>query len=100
MILYVVIGFICIMAGMKVFLEEEQNKVFNKRTLPLIDVKAYNHACGILIWGFGAVAEITCYLCLTSEGLLSNLLPLYILIEAVILMKIYFEIEKRNIENN
>ena len=100
MVLCVVIAFICIMAGMKVFMEEEQNKIFNKRNLSLKDVKAYTHACGILIWGFGAAAVVTCYFCITSEGLLANLLPLYIMIEAVVLMKIYFEIEKKNIKND
>ena len=100
MVLYVAIAFICIMAGMRVFCEEGQTKVFNKRNLSLKDVKAYNHACGMLIWGFGAVAEVTCYFCLTSEGLWANLLPLYILVEAVILMQIYFQVEKKNIKNN
>lgn len=100
MVLYVAIGFICIMAGMRVFMDVEQTKVFNKRKLPLKDVKAYNHACGILVWGFGAVAEVTCYLCLHSEGLLANLMPLYILVEAVVLMQIYNRVEKNNIKNN
>ncbi len=100
MVLYVAIGFICIMAGMRVFMDEEQTKVFNKRKLSLKDVKAYNHACGILVWGFGAVAEVTCYICLHSEGLWANLMPLYILVEAVILMQIYFRVEKNNIKNN
>ena len=100
MVLYVAIGFICIMAGMRVFMDEEQTKVFNKRKLHLKDVKAYNHACGILVWGFGAVAEVTCYLCLHSEGILANLMPLYILVEAVVLMQIYNQVEKKNIKNN
>lgn len=100
MVLYVAIGFICIMAGMRVFMDEEQTKVFNKRKLPLKDVKQYNHACGVLIWGFGAVAEVTCYVCLTNEGLWANLMPLYILVEAVVLMKLYFQVEKKNIKNN
>lgn len=100
MVLFVAIGFICVMAGMRVFCAEEQNKVFNKKKLPLKDVKAYNHACGMLIWGFCVVTEIICYLCVNSEGIWANLMPLYIIVEAVVLMQIYFQIEKKSIKNN
>lgn len=98
MVLFVAIGFICIMAGMRVFYAEEQNKVFNKQKLPLKDVKAYNHACGMLIWGFCVVAEVTCYFCVNNEGVWASLMPLYIIVEAVVLMKIYARIEKKNIK--
>ena len=36
-ILFVFIGMMCLMLGMRVFNAEEQNKVFNKRKLPLKD---------------------------------------------------------------
>ena len=100
MVLYVAIGFICIMAGMRVFCAEEQNRVFNKQKLKLKDVKAYNRACAMLIWGFCVVAEITVYFCINDEGIWGNLMPLYFIIEAVVLMQIYARIEKNSIKNN
>ena len=100
MVLCVAVLFICIMAGMKIFMDEEQTRVFNKRKLPLKDVKAYNRACGKLVWGFGVVAVITCYLCISSEGIWANLMPLYILVEAIVLMQIYNRVEKKSIKNN
>lgn len=94
-ILFVFIGMMCLMLGMRVFCAEEQNKVFNKRKLPLTDVKKYNHLCGALIIGFGVVAEITIYFMITSEGIASGLFTLAIIVEAVITMVIYSQIEKR-----
>lgn len=97
MVLYVAIGFICVMAGMRVFCAEGQNMVFNKQKLPLKDVKAYNHACAMLIWGFGVAAEITVYFCINDEGIWGNLMPLYFILEAIVLMQIYAHIEKKSI---
>ena len=97
-ILFVFIGMMCLMLGMRVFNAEEQNKVFNKRKLPLKDVKKYNHLCGALIIGFGVVAEITIYFMVLSEGIVSGLFTLAIVVEAVLTMVIYSRIEKKMIQ--
>lgn len=96
-ILFVFIGAMCLMLGVRVFCAEEQNKIFNKRNLPLKDVKKYNHFCGALIIGFGVVAEITIYFMVFTEGIASGLFTLAIIAEAVLVMVIYYQIEKRMI---
>ncbi|MBO5337314.1 MAG: hypothetical protein J6A94_09335 [Lachnospiraceae bacterium] len=94
-ILFAFIGAMCLMLGVRVFCAEEQNKIFTKYPIQVTDVKKYNQACGILIIGFGIVAEITLYFMISSEGLLSTLFTLGIIIEALITMVIYRQIEKK-----
>lgn len=96
--LFVFIGAMCLMLGVRVFWAEEPNKVFTKQRLKLKDVKQYNHLCGALIIGFGVAADITIYFMVSSEGLLSTLFTLVIIVEAVITMVIYSLIEKKCVE--
>ena len=93
--LFVFIGVMCLMLGVRVFWAEEQNKVFTKQRLQLKDVKEYNRLCGALIIGFGVAADITIYFMVSSEGLLSMLFTLVIIVEAILTMVIYSFIEKK-----
>lgn len=96
--LFVFIGMMCLMMGVRVYCAEERNKVFNKRPLPIEkpeDIKKYNHFCGILIFGFGIVAEITAYFMVTTTGLVSTLCTLGIIAEAFISVTIYAKYEKK-----
>lgn len=96
-ILLVFIGTMCLMLGVRVFCAEEQNKIFNKRNLPLKNVKAYNHFCGGLIIGFGVIAEITMYFMVFTNGIASGLFTLAIIVEAILTMVVYQQVEKRMI---
>lgn len=94
-ILFVFIGTMCLMLGVRVFCSEEQNKIFTKFPIQVTDVKKYNQACGVLIIGFGVVAEITLFFMVTTEGLMSTLCTLAIIVEALFTMVIYRQIEKK-----
>ena len=96
--LFVFIGAMCLMLGIRVFCAEEPNKVFTKQRLMLKDVKQYNRLCGALIMGFGIAADVTIFYMVSSEGLLSTLFTLVIIVEAVITMVIYSFIEKKCVE--
>lgn len=93
--LFVFIGAMCLLLGVRVFWAEEPNKVFTKQKLQLVDVKQYNRLCGALIIGFGVVADITMYFMICSEGLLSTMFTLVIIVEAILTMVIYRFIEKK-----
>jgi len=97
-ILFAFVGIMCLMLGVRVFCAEEQTKVFNKRFLPLKDVKKYNQICGGLIVGFGVVAELTIYFMFRTDGWISSLLTVGIIVEAVLLMFIYSKIERKMIK--
>jgi hypothetical protein len=88
------VGILCLLLGVRVIYAEERNTVFNKRSIVVKDIKKYNHICGGLIIGFGVAAEITIYFMLQTEGLVSTLLTLAIIVEAVLLSLIYQKIEK------
>ena len=72
----------CFTQGYNAYNCEKQNKVFNKRNLPLKDVKEYNHFCGKLIYGFGIAASLTMLLMVIVGCVL-------LLIEAFALVKYY-----------
>ncbi len=91
----VFVGVMCLMLGVRVYNAEEQNKIFTKYPLIVSDVKKYNQACGALIIGFGVVAEITLFLMVCSEGLMSTLYTVGVILEAVLVMLIYRLIEKK-----
>lgn len=93
--LFVFIGAMCLMLGVRVFCAEEPNKIFTKQKLQLADVKQYNHLCGALIIGFGVVADITIYFMVYSEGFLSTMFTLVVIVEAILTMVIYSFIEKK-----
>lgn len=97
-ILFVFVGMMCLMLGVRVFFAEERTKVFNKRPITVLDVRKYNRACGALILGFGAVAEITIYFMIYSKGWISSLFTFGIVVEAVLVMVIYSIIEKKYIK--
>lgn len=94
-ILFVFVGMLCVMLGVRVYSSEEQNKIFTKYPVEVTDVKKYNHLCGILIFGFGIIAEITMFFMIYSEGLVSTLCTVGIIVEALIVMVIYRKIEAR-----
>lgn len=94
------LGIICLALGVRVFCAEEQTKVFNKRKLPLTDVKKYNQLCGALIVGFGVVAEITFYAMLASGGIFASIVTVPIIVEAVIVVFLYNRIEKKMVRKN
>jgi len=88
-ILLVFVGGICFVQGYNAYNCEKQTKVFNKRNLPLKDVKAYNQFCGKLIYGFGIVAVLTLALVPLIPVVGSLLSTILILVEAYFLTKIY-----------
>ncbi len=92
------IGILCLMLSVKVYWAEEQTKVFNKRNLPLTDVKKYNHLCAALILGFGMAAEVTIYFMTVNGGIFSYLVTLAIIVEAVAVMLLYRVIENSLIQ--
>ena len=79
----------CFTQGYNAYNCEKQNKVFNKRNLPLKDVKAYNHFCGKLIYGFGIVASLTMLLMISGNGWVSIAACVLLIVEAVVLVKYY-----------
>lgn len=93
-ILFVFVGFMCMFLGVKTYSSEEQNKVFAKYPVPVKDIKKYNHACAFLIIGFGAVAEFTLYMMTVTDGIVSILFMVGIIIEAFAATSIYRHIEK------
>lgn len=95
-ILFVFVGFMCLFLGVKTYSSEEQNKVFAKYPVPVKDVTKYNHACGVLILGFGAVAEFTMYMMIATDGIISILFTLGIIAEAFAATAIYRSIEKKH----
>lgn len=94
-ILLLFIGGMCMYVGGKILSSDERNKVFNKYPIQVEDVKKYNRFCAALVIGFGVVAEITMFIASVSNGLVSFLLTLLLLVEAVIVMKIYNKGEKK-----
>ena len=97
-IIFLFVGAICFPAGIKILTSEERNKVFNKYHIEVEDVKKYNKVCGWLVIGFGVAAELTLYLGSIIQGWYSILLTLGLILEAVIVMKIYGIIEKKMIK--
>lgn len=98
LILFVFVGMMCILLGIKVFNAETPNKVFSKYPLRLTDVKKYNQLCGVIIIGFGIVAEITIYFMITTEGLISTLCTVGIIVEAVAAVALYRVVEKKLVQ--
>jgi len=99
-ILFVVVGGICFYQGYTAYTSEKQNHIFTKLNLPLKDVKEYNHFCGKLIYGFGIVAMITFAVIASTDGLISILCMLLLLLEAYVLLRIYSKNEIKFIKNN
>ena len=79
----------------KILSSEERNKIFNKYSIQVEDVKKYNRFCASLVIGFGVVAEITMFFANISTGVVRFLLSLLLIVEAVIVMKIYSKGEKK-----
>lgn len=98
MILLVFVGILCLYVGVRVLSSEERNKVFNKLSIEVKDVKKYNTACGILIIAFGVVAEVTIYFMISTTGWVSSVLTLALIAEAFLVVLIYNRIEKRMIK--
>ena len=110
LIIFLFVGAICFPAGMKILSSEERNKVFNRYHIEVEDVKKYNKACGWLVIGFGVVAELTMlcayaaeltlYLGSIIQGWYSILLTVGLILEAIIVMKIYGIIEKKMLKKD
>ena len=95
LILLLFIGGTCAYVGAKILSSDERNKVFNKFPIQVEDVKKYNRFCAALVIGFGVVAEITMFFANITTGLVRFLLTLLLVVEAVIVMKIYGKGEKK-----
>lgn len=93
--LFVVIGCLCASQAAKVYSSEGQNKVFNRKELPLTDVKAYNRFCGKLMIAFTLAIELTLGLVILTDGWLSTILSLLMIVEAVALVKYYNKNESK-----
>lgn len=89
------IGALCMYVARKILSSDERNKVFNKYSIQVEDVKKYNRFCAALVIGFGVVAEITMFFANITTGLVRFLLTLLLVVEAVIVMKIYGKGEKK-----
>ena len=63
--------------------------MFNKRNLPLKDVKEYNHFCGKLIYGFGVAASLTMLMTMLGIGWMRIAGCVLLIIEAFMLLKYY-----------
>ncbi len=94
-ILLAFVAVMCFGTGGKILNSEERNKVFNKRPIEVVDVKQYNKACGILVIGFGVVAEITLFTGVLFRGWVSGVSTLLLIAEAVLVVVIYGKIEKK-----
>ena len=94
-IMFVFVGVMCLSLGIRTIYAEERNKIFNKRPIEVTDVKKYNLWCGLLIIGFGVAAEVTLYFMVYTPGIVGSLLTFGIIIEAVLVMVIYNQIEKK-----
>lgn len=89
LVLFLFIGCMCAYVSAKILSSEERNKVFNKFPIQVVDVKKYNKFCAALVAGFGVVAEITVFCSYLFSGLISILFTLLLIVEAVVVMKIY-----------
>lgn len=97
LIIYIFVIGMCFTQGYNAYTCEKQTKVFNKRELPLKDVKEYNHFCGKLIYGFGVAAMITFGLMMIFSGWVSIICTVLLIVEAYILVKIYSKNEMKYI---
>ena len=95
LILFIFIGALCFSVAGKILSSEERNKVFTKYPIEVVDVKKYNKACGYLVIGFGVAAELTLFLGSLIQGWYSIFFTLALVVEAVIVMKIYNKIEAK-----
>lgn len=99
-ILFLVIGIICFYQGHNAYTCEKQNHIFNKRNLPLKDVKEYNHFCGKLIYVFGVVAMFTFAGIAITDGWVSFIFMALILVEGYVMLRIYSKNEMKFINQN
>lgn len=95
LILLLFIGGTCAYVGAKILSSDERNKVFNKFTIQVEDVKKYNKFCAKLVFGFGAVAVLTMFFTYLFGGWVSLVGTLLLIVEAYITMKIYNKGEKK-----
>ena len=95
MILLVFVGVLCLYVGVRILGSEERNRVFNKRPIEVTDVKGYNRSCGILVLGFGVVAEITLYFMTSITTWVSSVLTLLLIAEAFGVVALYNRIERK-----
>ncbi len=94
-ILFIFVGIMCLYVAVKTFSSPERNKVFNKRPIDVVDVKKYNQFCGVLILGFGLVAELTIVAMTLTTGIVSTLCTVGIIVEAILVVYIYQKFELR-----
>lgn len=94
-IIFLFVGFLCFSQGIKVYQMEELNKVFTKYPIRVTDVKKYNQFCGKLMIGFGVAAELTLFAMSSSRGWVSLSFTALIIVEAIVIVKIYRKGEKK-----
>lgn len=99
-IIFIIGVLMCFWVGIKAYHNEEQNKVFCKFDMRLKDVTKYNHFCGSLVMGFGAVAGATMIAASMIESTWGKLIVLLIIPESIILMKIYRKGEEQMLEES
>ena len=80
---------ICFIQGHNAYNSETQTKLFNKRNLPLKDVKAYNQFCGKLIYAFGVMATLTVMLMTSGSAIASMAGCILLIVEALVMVKYY-----------
>lgn len=89
------IGIMCVYIGIRILSSEDRNKVYNKHSIQVEDVKKYNQFCGWLTIGFGIVASLTLLLLGSLQGWLSIISTVLVIAEAVAVVKIYAHQEKK-----
>ena len=100
MIITVFVAIVCIYTAAKIMSVDERTTVFNKKKIQVKDVKKYNKACAGLVLGFGVAAEIPLVVMgwFGAKIWLSVAMVVLLIVEAVVVTKIYAKIEKNLIK--
>ncbi len=93
LLIFAFVGIMCFYNGVKILCSEERNTIYNKRPIEVVDVKKYNKFCGWLTIIFGVVAEITIFFMGILPGWGSVLCTVLLIVEAVVVVKIYVKVE-------
>lgn len=94
-IIFTVVAIMCFSIGIREYNSTEQSKIFAKYPIRVNDVKAYNQFCGKLIMGFGAAALVTLCAMDVFNGIISLIMCLLLIVEAVVVMKLYRKGEQK-----
>lgn len=97
-LILVIVGITCAYVSAGIFNAKERNRVFNKKSIEVADVKKYNRDCGFLVIGFGVAAEITLFVGFLFGQIASAIAPLVLIVEAAGVLKLYENIEKKHLK--